>query len=73
MRYNLLFLLIILYLFDLIGFFVCFVRIAQATWPDSCAQLSRLPSGAVVHGSFPLVQGEGWDGVLLYALIVKTE
>ncbi len=31
------------------------------------------PSGAVAHSSFPLVQGEGWDGVLLYALIVKTE
>ena len=29
--------------------------------------------GAVAHSSFPLVQGEGRDGVLLYALIVKTE
>ena len=30
-------------------------------------------SGAAAHGSFPLFQGEGRDGVLLCALIVKTE
>ena len=32
-----------------------------------------VPSGAVTHSSFPLVQGEGRDGVLLCALTGKTE
>ncbi len=32
-----------------------------------------LSKWAKISGSFPLVQGEGWDGVLLYALIVNAE
>ena len=78
----LLILLGILYLFDFIHYFLipaCVgpqvdpaLSITARTW-RLYTTIRGCPGGAHSRGSFPLVQGEGWDGVLLYALIVKIE